>query len=730
MPDLIASAVISAQETDQSNIPADGIEEIIVTGTRATIQRSIDLKRNAAQIVDGLSAEEIGEIPALSIGAALETITGATSHRENGGATELSVRGLGPFLGTTVVNGREATNGGGNRAVNFSIFPSEMFNKIAIHKTQSAEYIEGAVSGQVHLDTKKPLDYGKRSAQANVKLAYSPDEGDIEGGQDYGSRATFSYIDQFDFDGGARLGVSLGVQVRDEVNPEQEYQTTSGSGRLEACELTSFDSNALPTDTDGRCHDGTASVRNDDIQDLIDDPNRNYDSVDDIPFAYIPRDHRYRQNTTDDEREAVFASVQLQPNDRLDVTLDFQYSERDQRELRKDVQFANAQENLSALTSNPATGVVYSSVSQSQIYSYTTDFQRLEEYEGYGINLDYSLTDSLSLSLDYASSETTRTETDVELRLAASNDNTATIGSSHYFPVQLDVNQGPGAAIATILDDGGNGFEVTDPSYFNAANRARLRARQIIRDNTLDAFRADLVWTRDSGPIHTVKAGVRSSSMEYLTRGGFPRTDNGVDVFEVGDLVTPEGGADNAVTEAVLANVLACANQSFPESNFLSNVRNEQLITNASSGTAVSEFATFDFKCAANAWLVNYGGLDGLQYQNGISIETNDVTEDTLAFYVQADFETEFSGYPVRGNFGVRFVDTDITSVGYRAPLTVEELPEGFVITQGPTDGGFETDTQKNDYQEVLPSLTVIVDLDDDLILRGGIFQRNVPPGS
>ena len=81
---LVASAAISAQETDQSDSSSDGIEEIVVTGTRATIQRSIDLKRNATQIVDGLSAEEIGDIPALSIGAALETITGAQPEFDNG----------------------------------------------------------------------------------------------------------------------------------------------------------------------------------------------------------------------------------------------------------------------------------------------------------------------------------------------------------------------------------------------------------------------------------------------------------------------------------------------------------------------------------------------------------------------------------------------------------------------------------------------------------------------
>ena len=718
---LIASGAVSAQEPDQSSDATDAIEEVVVVGTRATVQRSIELKRVSTQIVDGLSAEEIGDIPALSIGAALETITGATSHRENGGATELSVRGLGPFLGTTVVNGREATNGGGNRAVNFSIFPSEMFNKIAIHKTQSAEYIEGAVSGQVHLDTKRPLDYGKRLAQANIKLAHSPDEANIEGGQDYGSRATLAYIDQFDFDSGARLGVSLGVQVRDETNPEQEYQTTSGGGRLEACELTSFDSNALPTDPDGgRCHDGTTGVINSNIQNLIDN-NADYNSVADIPFAYIPRDHRYRQNTTDDERESVFGAIQLQPNDRLDVTLDFQYSERDQRELRKDLQFGTTQEDLTALTSNPATGVVYSSVSRTPIYSYTTDFQRLEEYKGYGINFDYSLTDNLSLSFDYAYSDTVRTETDTELRLGATDNNLA-FASGDDFTVQLDVNQGSGAAMATILDDGGNGFEVTDPSYFNARNRARIRARQIIRDNTLDAFRTDLAWTRDSGAIHTVKAGARFSSMEYFTRGGL-RNDRGRSLFEAGDLVTPGGTIDVDVTDAILTNVLACANQSFPESSFLSNVRDGALITNAVSGTAVSSYATFDYACAANAWLANYGGLAGIQFQNGITTGTNDVTEDTLAFYVQADFETEFSGYPVRGNFGVRVVDTDITSTGYRAPIIVEEVDEGFLVRSDSTAGVFETDTQKNDYQEVLPSLTLIVDLDDDLILRSGIFR-------
>jgi len=109
----------AAQDTSDDDV-------IVITGSRQVQQNAIALKRESTQIVDGLSADEIGDIPALSIGEALENITGVTSHRENGGATEVSVRGLGPYLSSTVVNGRVATNGSGDRSVNFSQFPSEL----------------------------------------------------------------------------------------------------------------------------------------------------------------------------------------------------------------------------------------------------------------------------------------------------------------------------------------------------------------------------------------------------------------------------------------------------------------------------------------------------------------------------------------------------------------------------------------------------------------------------
>ena len=207
----ILAMSLMAQPSFAQTAQVEEIDDtIVVTGSRQIQQDAIALKRQNTQIVDGLTADEIGDIPALSIGEALENITGVTSHRENGGATEVSIRGLGPYLSSTVVNGRAATNGSGDRSVNFSQFPSELINKLAVFKTQDASQIEGGVAGQIQLDTIKPLDFGKRRIQAEIKGNINPDQlnqDDTEAG-DIGFRLTGSYTDQFEL-GNGDIGLSL-----------------------------------------------------------------------------------------------------------------------------------------------------------------------------------------------------------------------------------------------------------------------------------------------------------------------------------------------------------------------------------------------------------------------------------------------------------------------------------------------------------------------------------------
>ena len=77
-----------AQDATPATAPAQAttLDQVQVTGTRGTIQTSIDKKREETVVSDVLSAEDIGDLPALSIGEAIETITGASTHREKGGS--------------------------------------------------------------------------------------------------------------------------------------------------------------------------------------------------------------------------------------------------------------------------------------------------------------------------------------------------------------------------------------------------------------------------------------------------------------------------------------------------------------------------------------------------------------------------------------------------------------------------------------------------------------------
>lgn len=99
-----------------------------------------------------------------------------------------------------------------------------------------------------------------------------------------------------------------------------------------------------------------------------------------------------------------------------------------------------------------------------------------------------------------------------------------------------------------------------------------------------------------------------------------------------------------------------------------------------------------------------------------------DVTENTLAAYLQANYAGELAGYAIRGNFGVRVVDTDVDSVGLRTTFTTVNNPDGTISVLEDPENFFAV-TGGNSYTEILPSVSLVMDLREDLLLRGGIFR-------
>ncbi|GAA68903.1 MULTISPECIES: TonB-dependent receptor [Pseudoalteromonas] len=695
----------SAQE-DQGKATEveEDVEIISVTGTRRTIQDQIAIKREATTVVDGLSSEDIGDLPALSIGEALESITGAASHRENGGATEITIRGLGPFLSATHINGREATNGSGDRSVNFSQFPSELVKKVAIYKTQDASMIEGGVAGVIALETITPLDFGKQRVSAEVKLNYNPDEGNVDNSlqSDAGYRGTFSYVDQFEFDNGQAVGVSFGVQRQDISQPEAEYRSSSPSGSsLWACLNDPNNTNeGFYRSSAGDCEDQVSGSSNQGYDTEI-DPETGKAVSDGTPYAWTGSSRSYRQNETSDERDAMFFALQYQPSADWDVNFDAQISDRTQQEARHDLIFLQKRATPGVtgptLVTNDVGGILHWE-GEERIESAGEQFSREENYQGYGINIEHTVTDRLTVDLDLAYSKTEREELQISNRGRTSGRN--------FFSWDM----GDEIPHFTLTD-----FDVTDISNFTDSLRTRLD-RENVRENEVISARLDFDYTLDGNVFTSIQGGIRTSEMTFLQYGG-----------SQGNGSRNEFTLDSG-TEAL--DVLQGCQIDFPESGFLSSVSDGDIVTNVDSdGNVVdsgtgSSWATYDNVCFSQA--VAGSNADGVfaypevEYENAGTI---DVTEKTTSVYLMANYDTEMFGKFIRGNFGLRIVDTEVTSIGFRNSFDVVTSDTGVLSLVESDNGSLDKIKSGGDYTKYLPSFNLVIDYSEDILFRAGIYR-------
>ena len=725
---LLPAQVFSQESAPQNDVQTEDTTEVIeVKGVRQTIQSSISIKREATEIVDGISAEDIGDLPALSIGEALETLTGASSHREQGGATEISIRGLGPYLGSTVMNNREAANGSGDRSVNFSQFPSELFNKVSIYKTQSAELIEGGVSGQIHLDTIKPLDYGKRQFQLQYLGNWNPDNTDLEEPErDFGHRITTSFIDQYESESFGEFGISVGLQKNLSTNPEQEARTGTS---WNACRISpAFGDGINSSRTD--CEDNGGSL------DLEADQSGNAPDANE-PFIFSRSQNSFRQNITDDDRESAFAAIQWRPTKKLEINADYQYSTRLYSEVRNDLVFAEVN-HLDGFNVSPedrlpvnlvatASGALRQFTAKQNIETNSQYQDRDENYSGGGINFEYQVSDALTFSVDLSTSETERRENIIQTRLQSEdvdiygNDVLGADGNGEVLTAAHIFTGGSLVPTWTLQN-----FDVGYHAAFADEARTRLDLNQY-RNNKISAVRADFDYIPDSQFLTAIKGGVRLSKLEYDSVPGGSGTNNRTQL--------------TFSDEAAAAANEACRDNIFPESGFLTGeTGGVPLFTNVDSNGNViaagtgNSFATFDPICLAENLLSTLTNENGevrtiansfptIDEEDRQDIAAVDMEEKTIAAYIQADYDTFIGDYGVRGNFGVRVVKTEVSSVSFRGPLRATRDDLGNITGIVPNTGDLFAVEGGGEYTEVLPSANLIVDLDDDILLRTALYR-------
>jgi TonB-dependent receptor len=190
-----------------STAPDDALQTVTVTGVRAAVEAAIAVKLNSDNIVEAISAEDIGKLPDTSIAESISRLPGLTSQRSDGRASDISIRGTDPQFANGLLNGREQVSTGDNRSIQYDQYPSELISRVVVYKTPDAALIGQGLSGTISLQTIRPLEFGRRATVIDVRGEKNSDADLGSDSHNNGYRASFSFIDQFLDDA---LGFSVG----------------------------------------------------------------------------------------------------------------------------------------------------------------------------------------------------------------------------------------------------------------------------------------------------------------------------------------------------------------------------------------------------------------------------------------------------------------------------------------------------------------------------------------
>jgi TonB-dependent receptor len=704
-----------AEETTPTNDPAEGGEEIVVTGIRQSLRNSQEIKRNSDVVVDSVTAEDIGALPDRSVTEALQRIPGVAIDRFAAGRDpdHFSTEGSGVVVrGLTYVrselNGRDTFTANNGRGLSFSDVPSELLGGVDVFKSPSSDMIEGGIAGTVNLRTRVPFDN-----QRGLVIAGSAEAswGDMR----REIAPTVSLLASNRWDTGAGEFGLLASFTRSEVQ-----------FRNDAVQISNFGRRTLYTNGDV-IQSGTATP--------VGGTPCNTGS--EASCVYLPRGAVMRTQDTDRLRYGYSAAAQWRsPDQSMLATLQFLRS--DSRESWTERAIEIATDNVSSNGDSravPGTSLEFDDTGlfdngvitgptgwrddqqnttawggngdvRTPRYGLQSNNQRRDVEQRFvtsdiGANFRWSATDRITFNFDYQHVDSEVDNLDV------------TIWTSTFQNARLDLDGGnipviefippevcSGPATNSPCTDLAGGASDQDPSYFgidgqgqahndftdpfNSFYRAAMDHLEDSEGNE-DAFRFDTNLDFEDGSwINSIRVGARHSDRENIAR--FSAYNWGV-LSEVWGGRGPVWLSDpidgnpntNGGTPAPIPDTVAPF--SFP--GFMRGRAgnptggDDRLYYNRNTVEDYAGFSNFALQ-VGDEWrarLVNgcpqnwvplaqrCGVLANSAFRPG---EVNPVDETNNAAYVMVRFGNELgdSGIRISGNFGVRYTRTHRVSTG------------------------------------------------------------------
>jgi len=691
-----AMPVAFAQDANATGAADKGeeIEEVVVTGFRASLQSATNAKRESVGFSDSIFAEDIGKFPDLNIAESLNRIPGVQLTREvNGEGLNVAIRGLNTNFTKTTINGAAfgvASTGrvdgqGQNREVDLDLFPTELFTRLDVNKAPKASELEGGAAGTVNMRTARPFDnpgthinyqlqanYGEESDTYNprgaITASWSNEKfGVLAGIAGVHNKSTTNGFETIGYTNPNisynQCGVAPPVQTP-AINP------ASGAGAFSNCNVGGGNGWVIPntvgTNVGAGLVPGT-TITGAYLQQI--NPGL---SLRDIDQAIIPRLGRpaYLDGTRD--RYSGLVSLEYRPSEDLSFYFDTLYSEAERDFNRLDINLVGR--NGALIPTNMQVDenhvVTSATFANAQFFLEARPYNEQVDYWGFNPGMRWQFNDSMridfalnqSRSWFFREAPTVLVNTPLNQGIVANFDNTG--GDFVNITTNVDLNN---PNLGWVWTGGGR---------VNIQNEKRLV--------TTEGAHLDYTWGDDKTNL---RVGVAYDS--------YHRGISGRDNSREWQQIVCGGGGAYIAAPATAPPCNGQAGSAIAQANLA-----QYLIPGPAGFISVDYdafFAATNYHALSDNAPVGTGAATGAA--NGI------IEEDTLGYYIEFNGESEFFDKRVRYNLGGRFFDTDQFVAG---PVTLNN-GTSVSIVQASTDSS---------YSDFLPSFSAALNITDDIVLR------------
>lgn len=745
----------AADPAASAEAPADP-SVIIVSGIRESIESSIDDKRGASEIKDSISAEDIGQLANENISEALQRIAGVQVTRSDDGEGQgVQVRGLSD--NNVQINGETVSGTAADRGVNFQDLPPELFSGVEILKALTADSIEGSLGGTINLKTRAPLA-GRKDLIVNLNATQKfADVGNLSNRD-----ANLLVIKQFRDTGIGDIGILLNFGYKETASVAEVY----GGGDFEDApaiwirrtgdQVPQNNPNAANAQFNFFFQPTVSGRPNPYRYDLAEDPNG--DGLSDATDVYyLPGQFGFAQRERDDTKKSFNGTLQWRPSDALDIRFDTVLTD-----IEENLVGANYSVNFNVPRAGPlinGPGNSYSLLRDTPLLGevYLLDAGRLasatnrvgaapsvntvdRESQQFSLEADWEVTPSLFV---FAKGSTSRGQANTVIQgqlntgIEQQGGANASFNAQDFYNfVDFELGNGkipnvtfyenpfpaPNFGVATLVPEAS--LVVLDPGDINYVRQRYFQYQRNASDtkNSDDSLRFDLTWETEGSFLTALKAGFRWAERSF-ERASYQNPNQNSGVYTAWDGVRDParlvniqripvnpGSTTDTGAAATSQFLLPCLNRAGREGMLSSFGGNLPTVWGSTAGcdfTAIEDyFNLIDIREINPATGAGY-------YER--TAERFDVSEETVAAYLRADFMAALGSIEFFGNVGLRYVQTKTASGGY--------------IPSSTTPGAFDTVVLRGKYDDWLPSANFNFALTEDLIFRIAYSRSLGRPG-